>query len=226
MKLRGLFTISLATMFSLILTAQDGFSTIGETGNENETIRKKLLRSENVVFPGGGVSMINGDYSNPKYQNFGQIGYKRFLSRMFNLNMSFKRHNLDTDRDIFRDFGFMSLDLNLEMYILPSNQVSPFIYLGGGLVADNSLNKTMNKIQGGIGLEYLFTNKLALMLAIDSNYTLENNIDPELFRNLDEFFLGAMLGVNFYFGNSKVPNTNVEAVEPTVINSYPITSEN
>ena len=209
---------------SIGMLAQENKETV--IGIENNNTVK--LRAKNSVTPGGGFSILDGNYENPNYENFGQIGYKRFLSKAINVNVNYKKYHLDFDQQEFNTNGFMSLDLNVEFFILPENKLTPYVYVGSGLVVDNDITETNNKVQGGLGVEYLVSNNFGLALLADGNYIFNQDINAIMFQGLDEFYFGAMLGVNFYFGNSytqsnsKRVTKNKASDQPTVINSNPI----
>ena len=196
--------------------------------DQSSTFQTNALRGKNIVMPGGGFSLINGDYQNPVYENFGQIGYKRFLNNSFNVNVNYKKHYLDFDQQEFSDNGFMSFDLNVEYYILPYNKLTPYIYLGSGLVLSNDFDDANNKFQGGLGVEYLVADKIALTLLADGNYILNQDDETIAFQNVDDLYLGAALGIHFYFGKSsnatkrKTSKIAKNLDGKTIINTNPI----
>jgi len=224
MKKKIILRYLLSILFILVgtlLTAQE---------NENAKFKKakytssKNLRGKNVIMPAGGSSFINGDFNNPKYETFGQIGYKRFLDEHFNVNLNFQKFDLESQD--FLDNGFLSFNLNVEYYIFPNNPLSPYFYLGSGLMISNDFTDPNNKVQAGIGLEYLFDKQFGISLLANGNYVFNENLNQDIFRDVDELYYGAALGVSFYFGGIKNKRKKVVSNnEPTVISSYPIIND-
>jgi len=183
-------------------------------------------RGKNVISPSAGSSFINGDYANPKYENYGQLGFKRFINSHVNLNLNYRKFNLDS-KSLF-DNGFMAFDLNIEYYVFPEKSFSPYVFLGGGMILSNEFKDPNNKIQAGFGLEYLFSRQIGLTLMTNGNYHFINEIDPLIYPDVDEFYLSAGIGLNFYFDSifnktrSKQKLAKTTKSEATVINSNPI----
>ncbi|MBT8266356.1 MAG: Curli production assembly/transport component CsgG [Bacteroidia bacterium] len=184
-------------------------------------------RGKNVIVPAAGSAFINGDYANPRYENFGQLGFKRFINSHVNLNLNYRKFNLDSQR-LF-DFGFQSFDLSIEYYVFPDSPFSPYVFLGSGLILSNDFQSPNNKFQAGFGLEYLVTKQIGLTLMTNGNYHFINAIDQTVYPDVDEFYLSAGIGLNFYFnsifkskekGNLKKSKTSAAA--DTVISTNPI----
>ena len=223
-------SILLRNLLSVLLMLS-GAVIMAQQNNENSAIKKsnynasKYLRGKNVIMPAGGSSFINGDLDNPKYETFGQIGYKRFLDIHFNINFNFQKFDLESPD--FLDSGFLSFNLNVEYYIFPKKSLSPYFYLGSGLMISTDFTEPNNKFQAGVGLEYLFDKNFGVSLLANGNYVLNvEELSQDIFRDVDELYYGAALGVSFYFGgmkksSRKVANNN----NPTVISSYPIIND-
>jgi hypothetical protein len=107
---------------------------------------------------GVGTSVMNGDLANPMFEIYSHIGYKRFLGSAVAINLGYHKFNLAFE-DVFKE-GFMSFDLNLEWYIFPHKTFTLFIFAGGGYHASNYFESTETKIQGGVGFEYLLTERI------------------------------------------------------------------
>jgi len=158
---------------------------------------------------------MNGDLSNPMFEIYSHIGYKRFLGSSVAINLGYHKFNLAFE-DTFNE-GFMSFDLNLEWYVSPYNTFTPFIFAGGGYHAANYFETTETKAQGGIGLEYLMTERIGLKLFADYNYMFTDNVEGLVFGESDDTYWRVAIGLNIYFG--KFLENKLAKKIPTVINS-------
>ena len=85
---------------------------ISKFGNE--------VRGKNAFSLGVGTSVMNGDLANPMFEIYSHIGYKRFLGTAVAINLGYHKFNLAFE-DVFNE-GFMSFDLNIELYLLPHQE--------------------------------------------------------------------------------------------------------
>ncbi|MEZ4797588.1 MAG: Curli production assembly/transport component CsgG [Flavobacteriaceae bacterium] len=173
------------------------------------------LRGKNAISLGVGTSVMNGDLANPMFEIYSHIGYKRFLGSAVAINLGYHKFNLAFE-DIFNE-GFMSFDLNLEWYISPHQTFTPFIFAGAGYHATNYFETSDTKVQGGVGLEYLMTERLGVKLFADYNYMFNDEVEGLVFGQSDDVYWRIAVGLNLYFGNY-LPNKLAKKV-PTVINS-------
>ena len=208
------FLMSLFLIFSIHSFAQSRDSTSGKSlefskfGNE--------IRGKNALSLGVGTSVMNGDLANPMFELYTHIGYKRFLGSAVAINLGYHKFNLAFE-DVFNE-GFMSFDLNLEWYIFPHKTFTPFIFAGGGYHASNYFESTETKIQGGMGFEYLLTERIGVKLFGDYNYMFTDEVDNFVFGESDVAYWRIAIGLNIYFGNYLESNKLTSKI-PTVINS-------
>ena len=178
-----------------------------------------LYRGDNVVDVAFGTAVPNGDYSDPMFEFYMHLGYKRYITPHLNINVSYNKFNL-AYKDVTND-GFMSFDVNFEGLIFPHKRFSPFAYVGGGLNAANYFEQSDAKIQGGVGVEYIFTDNIGVTLFSDYNYIFSDNLDGKVFGDANDVYWRMAIGFNFYFGGSK-RKVKTNENEPTIINSNPI----
>lgn len=177
------------------------------------------LRGNNVVDVAIGSSVPNGDYANAMFEIYMHLGYKRYIIPYLNVNLSYNKFNL-AYKDVLNE-GFMSFDVNLETTLFPYSRFSPYAYIGGGLNAANYFDQTAAKMQGGLGLEYIVTDKIGVKLYSDYNYVYSDELDGRIYGESDDVYWRMALGLNFYFGGSK-RKVKTDENEPTIINSNPI----
>lgn len=156
------------------------------------------LRGTNAFDFAVGTSVINGDFQDPMFEIYSHVGYKRHLTPHFALDIGYHKFNL-AYIDIYNE-GFMSFDFNLELILLPHDSFSPFVFAGGGYNASNHFKETALKLQGGIGLEYVISPKIALKLYSDYNYVSSDILDGLEAGASDDTYFRIAFGANFYFG--------------------------
>ena len=174
------------------------------------------VRGSNAVTIAVGSSVMNSDLPDPLFEIYFHVGYKRFISRLVNINFTYHKFNL-ANKDSFNN-GFMSFDLNLELNFMPDSSFTPFIFAGGGLHASNYFESTLAKVQGGAGVEYLVLPQLGLKLFADYNQIFNDELDGRVFGNSDDVYWRMGLGVNLYF-DGLVRNKRYDENLPTVIES-------
>lgn len=177
------------------------------------------IRGKNAISIAIGTSVLNGDFTEPLFEIYTHIGYKRFLGRYVNINFGYQKFNL-AYKDRFNE-GFMSFDLNLELYLLPQHSFTPFIFAGGGLNAANYFTRTDSKVQGGGGFELLVSESVGIKLFAEYNYLFIDDLDGKISGEANDVYWRAGFGVNFYFGK-RGKRKKIKKSEPTVINSNPI----
>ena len=183
----------------------------------------KEIRGRNVFTAAIGTVVPNGDFMNPLWEIYFHAGYKRFLSSHINLNLTYHKFNIAYD-ELFNN-GFMSFDLNVEVYLTPYDLFTPYIYGGVGLNAANHFVSKEFKAQGGIGLEYLVSENLGIKLGADFNQVFsDDHLDGREFGISDDVYWRMALGLNWYFGSRKQSNKIADDV-PTVIESNPIVDD-
>lgn len=175
----------------------------------------KDVRGKNALSLGVGTSVMNGDLLNPMFEIYSHAGYKRFLGSSVAINLGYHKFNLAFE-DTFNE-GFMSFDLNLEWYVSPYNTFTPFLFAGAGYHAANYFETTETKVQGGLGLEYLMTERIGLKLFADYNYLFVDDVEGLVFGESDDAYWRVAIGINIYFG--KFLENKLAKKIPTVINS-------
>ncbi len=212
-----LYTVCIACCFLFYnsLTAQQINQNIQHQNSKFGTD----FRGKNAVSIAVGTAVLNGDFVDPLFEIYTHIGYKRFLGPYVNVNFGYQKFNL-AYKDEFNE-GFMSFDMNLELYLFPHHVFTPFVFAGGGLNAANYFTRTNSKVQGGGGFELLVTASVGIKLFAEYNYLFTDDLDGKISGDADDVYWRAGFGMNFYFGSRgrhKKPKKN----EPTVINSNPI----
>jgi curli production assembly/transport component CsgG len=143
--------------------------------------------------------MFDGDYSNSNIDFGGQIGFKQYLmSSYFSVGVSAGYITL-SNSEVFKD-NFIVADANFEYNILPYDNLTPFIYLGGGGLTDENFNDITFKVQYGLGLEYIPLNNIGLRIFAEQNFLLSDELDGKVHGDYYDKYWTFGLGVNLFLG--------------------------
>ena len=172
----------------------------------------KPRRGKNAFTGALGASLINGDLPNPELEFNSRVGFKHFISPYVNLGFVYNKFNV-ANKNLLNE-GFMSFDINLEYALLPYDKVSPFVFGGAGVNAANYFVKVDPKLQVGIGLEYLVSDRFGLYVYGEQNYVFKDDIDGVVAGKQNDLFYRFGIGFNYYFTNSnKTKNQKRAAIK-------------
>nr|WP_321222338.1 hypothetical protein [uncultured Psychroserpens sp.] len=191
--------IGFILLFSVNSTAQELLD-IGEK-SAKDSLLTSSVRSKTAFSVAAGSTLLNGDFSNPDYENFLKLELKQFLSSSFAISGNLKK--FDIENYDFDENGFLSGDLNFEWYLFPKKKLTPYIYAGPGVLISNDFDDKNYKVQGGLGLDFLVTNWLSLVGSLEANYIYDEQKGSNLLQEADGLYYNATIGLQFYFGNCK-----------------------
>ena len=170
-------------------------------------------RSKNAFELSAGGTLFDGDYPNPKLELMPiNIGYKRFLNSYINLGLNYAKFNL-ANKELHNyksTYGFMSFDLKSELFILPYDDFSPYIYVGAGLNASNYFKQMDPKTEFGVGFEYLMSKKMGVKIYGGQSQVFSDELDGIVSGKRDDFYWKFGLGVNYYFSKNKKKKSDGE----------------
>lgn len=161
----------------------------------------KERRSKFALEISGGLALIDGDYVNPLLRPVGRGALKYFLTPGFNVSAStnvFKLANKDR-----LDVGYTTFDLNAELYLLPKDKLSPFIYGGLGYGANKEFRNSHFKFQYGAGVEYLVSDKIGIKMYGEHNLNLSDNVDYTKRGIRNDYYYRFGFGLTYYFSKTK-----------------------
>ncbi|KAF2508336.1 hypothetical protein EYY60_14495 [Flavobacterium zhairuonense] len=145
----------------------------------------------------GGTAIMQGDYPNPKPMPMVRGAMKFFFSPTFNLSASSNAFQV-ANRN-YMDYGYLSLDLNLECIILPRDVFSPFVFAGTGFEFDHHRENFHSKVQFGAGVEYLVSPHVGIKMYGEFNAAFSDNVDHMVAGVRDDYFYRIGLGMTYYF---------------------------
>lgn len=161
----------------------------------------KKRRAKYGIDLAAGAALIQGDYSNPILKPALRTGLRYFILPAFNINSSANLFWV-ANKNKFEE-AQVSLDLNFEVIILPNDQFTPFVYLGGGLGTTTTYDTPYWKIQSGLGLEYLMTDNFGLKTFAEINLTQTDKLDDVVAGIRDDNYWRFGVGVTYYFPKIK-----------------------
>lgn len=148
-----------------------------------------------------GAALIQGDYSNPVLKPALRAGLRYYILPAFNINSSANLFWI-ANKNKFEE-AQVSFDLNFEVVILPNDQLTPFLYLGGGFGTTTTYDTPYWKIQSGVGLEYLMTDNFGLRTFAEVNLTQSDKLDEVVAGVRDDNYWRFGIGVTYYFPKFK-----------------------
>ena len=157
----------------------------------------KERRAQNGAQIQLGGTLIDGDLPDAKLEYMFGGTYRRYITPYFNMNLGYTKFTLGNKG--FFNGGFMSLDLNAEVMLLPFDKVTPFGYIGAGLHAPNGIPTVDAKVQAGGGVEYLIKDNIGIRIFGEQNLVFSDSVDGTVFGSNDDFYARFGLGLNFYF---------------------------
>ena len=171
-----------------------------EDANATAIYGRKLTdrRSKFAIEFASGVTLMDGDYANPLLRPMGRGALKYFLTPSFNLSASTNAINL-ANKDRF-DRWYATLDLNAEFILLPKDKFSPYVFAGGGFGMNKDFENFHTKVQYGLGLEYLVSDRIGIKMYGEHNLNFSDNIKRGV---RDDYYYRFGVGVTYYFAKKK-----------------------
>lgn len=173
-----------------------------EKGEADNTLlfnrKQEFRRGQFAVGAGVGVATINGDYANATSQ-FNLDGSLKYLfdNRRFALKGTLNKFDIKNEGIFER--SVLGSNLNVEYFFLPNDRFTPYLYAGVGTTSTFKLKNLNFKIQYGLGIEYLITNKIGLTIYGENNMMLNDKLDGQIVGEINDQYWKASAGLNFYF---------------------------
>lgn len=161
--------------------------------------------SDNLSFTGG-LGVLDGDYNTNKFKVFAGLGYQKRVSPYFRAGASANIFQLDYGATLDASDTYGSLQFNLQFDILPNDDISPYLYAGGGIiqgVSNTNTNATYFKAQYGGGIEYFLSQRIGLVVFAEHNIDFNDELDKLVAGRRDDFYFNFGAGINYYFNFSK-----------------------
>lgn len=152
--------------------------------------------------------LLDGDLAKKRLGYAGGISFTRHLTNTFGLNFQASYLKLKGGSSFEKDFAEFSA--NAEALILPRDVLTPYVYGGFGTLIDlgkrNNATQKLDpvaKVQAGVGLLYFATNKIAIKIFAENNFTFSDKLDAIQNGKRDDFYFNFGMGINYNFGTKK-----------------------
>ena len=161
-------------------------------------------KPRNAMLVGSIAPILNGDLTNKKFGFGGYLGYSRSFTDNMNLNLSFGYLTFEGGDFFTEEYMYSQLDLELD--ILPFDNFSPFVTVGGGyLFGIHSLEGFDDKIESvkaqlGAGVNIHVSDRIDIRFFGESHFTFSDEIDGAVSGKRDDFYYNLGVGVKFKLG--------------------------
>lgn len=188
-----------------------------ETKNQEESLGlyNRLFVDDtykNTVSLAAGTSHIDGDFATKRAGFYVAGTYQRELNQNFDASLGGSFFRFDNGSQFSSIYG--AIDLNAIFYILPKDNLAPFIYAGPGLIFDivrpagesAQFGDSFLKIQYGVGLQYKINPRLGIKVFAEQNLANTDELDLEINGTRNDFYYNFGVGLNYNFNfNLKRP---------------------
>ncbi|TQD38899.1 CsgG/HfaB family protein [Haloflavibacter putidus] len=164
-------------------------------------ILKKRTAKDNFTISGG-TTLFDGDYTEKEPGFLARLEYQKKITKNLGFGLSSSIFKLDSGKQ-FSDI-FSDANLNAYFNILPEDDLSPYIYAGGGMafnVEQSTEPETDSffKMQYGAGLKYYLSRRLGLKLFAEHNISFSDKLDGTINGTRNDFYYNFGLGLDYYF---------------------------
>lgn len=156
----------------------------------------------------GGAMQYHGDYSDPQITPMAEAGLRFSTRNNISVDLRVGGGELATEQNFERKMIYSELDLNYSIF--PRLSQSPYLQVGAGALASgdsfsdafgNISFSDMNAyVKAGIGIEFMASKRFGLDANIYSSYMLNDKFDEVQNGRFNDYYWGAKIGVNYYFG--------------------------
>ena len=134
-----------------------------------------------------------------------RLEYQKSLNKFLSIGPSVSFLELNNGNQFYNQF--IEANLNMRFNLLPEDDLSPYLYGGGGVLieAGESVTQSLNtsgtfyKAQYGGGLQWSLSKNFGLNLFAEHNMVFSDELDNRVNGKRDDFYFNFGLGLNFYF---------------------------
>lgn len=178
---------------------------------------------KNTISLSAGTNHIDGDFATKKAGFYIGGTYQRELNQNFDVSLGGSIFDLNNGAQFSSIYG--AIDLNAIFYILPKDNVAPFIYAGPGFTFDIvrpanesvQIGNSFLKFQFGAGLQYKINPRVGIKIFGEQNIVNSDELDGRINGTRNDFYYNFGLGLNYNF-NWKRPSKPKDATFKNVEN--------
>ncbi|RMA57876.1 CsgG/HfaB family protein [Ulvibacter antarcticus] len=177
-----------------------------------------VSEAKNSISVAGISPLFNGDYAKKRFGFGASVGFGRTISENLSLQLEGAYLRFKTGQSFEKEFA--DITLNAQYNMLPYDDLAPFAYVGFGYLLD--LDKRFNqiprvspapKVQAGVGVIFKLSDTFDVKAFAESNFTFSDEIDLIESGKRDDYYYSFGVGVNYYFGRTRVTKTVVKQLE-------------
>lgn len=153
----------------------------------------------------GATVRYTGDLRSPRFRPGAQLSlhYVPASAGRWSVAANLGRFELGASDAYRQTFNFAEICGQYRLY--PRDQITPYLLLGAGVTAPATPGANvpdfLPHLVGGIGMEYLLTDRLALHVGVDNHYYLSDRLDGLERGRYNDFYWAGRGGLTFYLGS-------------------------
>ena len=149
----------------------------------------------------GGAQRYQGDYLNPQVRPSVELTLRYPFAERWAAGLTLGAGQIAADEVFDELSGTAALDLTY--FLLPHDDVTPYLQVGGGLrTSDTGLlrfgENLFPEFKARIGVEVLASSRLAVDLSAGTSYTLQDELDGVVLGRYDDSVWSARIGFTYY----------------------------
>ena len=149
----------------------------------------------------GGAQRYQGDYLNPQVRPSVELTLRYPFAERWAAGLTLGAGQIAADEVFDELSGTAALDLTY--FLLPHDEVTPYLQVGGGLrTSDTGLlrfgENLFPEFKARIGVEVLASSRLAVDLSAGTSYTLQDELDGVVLGRYDDSVWSARIGFTYY----------------------------
>lgn len=158
---------------------------------------------KNELAVSAGVNILDGDYREKEPGYSFRFSYARHLSKTFSLELNANPLQFRNAEGYSKQF--YSIDLNIRATMLPFDKISPYVYVGTGIVGHNFIledkerKRPFTKIQYGAGLNYSLSTRMSIFAFAEQNISFTDQLDGLKYGKRDDFYYNFGIGLKYHY---------------------------
>ncbi|MDC7995801.1 CsgG/HfaB family protein [Altibacter sp. HG106] len=182
--------------------------------------RQTPVSKKNSFHISGFTTLFQSDFSKKPLSYGASFGYSRRLTDYLGLGL--KGSYLTLEAGSSYEEVYVTTDLNIEGFLLPYDDITPFVFAGAGYTVniddENDTNIKLEdqyKAQGGLGIDAKISDSFSLRAFAEANFFFSDEIDEVERGKRDDFYYAFGVGLNYHFGKGRSKRTNLSEEELT-----------
>ena len=175
----------------------------------------------NTMTLSGFTNIFNSDFARKPLNYGASLGYTRRITDKFGATLRGSYMNLEGGRNFDEDF--IAVDGTVEAYLLPYDDITPYVYAGGGVIFhldETGNNSAQIETQGlalaGVGVDIKLSQRMGLRAFAEADYMFKDNLDRATAGQRNDIIYKFGLGINYSFGKIRnILSQRIEQIQPS-----------